>query len=77
MSNKLVEIQTKNWLQLRNLYAPNGPHTFLGYNLVDNYVRWLEKDSNLKNIIFYSLNGDWSDGTFIVIVRNIWTFQRY
>lgn len=41
----------------------------LGYYTVDNFIRWFERKTTIKNLIFYSLNGDLSDGTFVAIVN--------
>lgn len=68
MFEKLVEIERENWLKLRDLYSAQDPNTFLGYCSVDNYIRWFEKDPNIQNVVFYCLNDDWSDGTFVAIV---------
>ncbi|XP_063697440.1 uncharacterized protein LOC134828395 [Culicoides brevitarsis] len=67
--NQLVEIPSNNWVSLRDLFLTNWPNDHVGYYLVDNYVKWVEKDPNIKNLAFYCLNGDWSDGTFVVIDR--------
>lgn len=67
--DKLVEINRVDLSQLRDLYLVNWPVNLLGYYTVDNFIRWIEKDLTIKNLIFYSLNGDWSDGTFVAIVN--------
>lgn len=69
MSEKLLKIDRKNWIKLRDLYSPNDPKTLLGHCVVENYIQWFEKNPNCQNIVFYCLNGDWSDGTFVAIVR--------
>lgn len=66
--NELVEIKPVDWPELRDKFLDNWPVDHVGYYLVDNYVRWVNQDSNIKNLKFYSLNGDWSDGTFVVVV---------
>lgn len=68
-SNKLVEIKPSEWKKLRDLYTSNWPLDIIGYFTVDNFIRWYEKDPNVKNLKFYSLNDDWSDGTFICLVK--------
>lgn len=67
-AHKLVEIDRSELVQLRNLYLVNWPENMLGYYTVENFIRWLEKEPTLGNLVFYSLNGDWSDGTFVAIV---------
>lgn len=68
MSNKLVKIERHDWPALRDLFAPNSPTTFVPHNLVDNFIRWTDEQPDFPSLIFYSLNGDWSDGTFTAIV---------
>lgn len=76
MADKLVEIESQNWPALRDLYAPNSPKTFIGHSAVDNFIRWTDQQPDIPNLVFYSLNGDWSDGTFAVIVRySRWKFN--
>lgn len=66
----LVEIQKKHLPILKEIYASkDGSKTHIAYATIDNYIRWLEKDPKASTYIkFYCLNGDFSDGTFIVIV---------
>lgn len=68
MSDRLVEINRKEWPALRNLYAAKGSSRYIAYMTISNYIRWFDEDPNLENIQFYCLNGDYSDGTFVVIV---------
>lgn len=68
MVDKLVEIERYNWPELRDLYTPNSPKTLLGHCCVDNFIRWTNQQPDFPNLAIYSLNGDWSDGTFAVIV---------
>lgn len=71
MFEKLVKIERENWYKLRDLYSPHDPNTFLGHCIVDNYIEWFKKDPRIKNILIYSLSDDWSDGTFVAIVKYI------
>lgn len=66
--NELVEIERSELPLLRDLFLLNWPEHMIGYYTVDNFIRWYEKDSQIKNLVIYSLNGDWSDGTFVAIV---------
>lgn len=69
VSDKLVEIPPNEWKTLRDLFLPKWPNDISGYFTVDNYIRWYQHDPNIKNLKFFSLNGDWKDdGTFVVIV---------
>lgn len=68
MSDKLVEIESENWPALRDLYSANDPSTIYAHCTVDNYIQWLEKEPLQKDWFIYSLNGDWSDGTYVVVV---------
>lgn len=67
--DSLIEINRSDLSQLRDLYLVDWPENILGYYTVDNFIRWFEKESTIKNLIVYSLNGDWTDGTFVAIVR--------
>lgn len=66
--NQLVEIPHEELSILRDMYLKDWPNNLNGYYTIDNFIRWLEKESNIKNLKFYSLNGDYSDGTFLIVV---------
>lgn len=67
--NRLVEIPVEDWSKLRDLYVDRKLESN-SFWLIQNFINWLNKDPSLKNSLkFYSLNGDWSDGTFIIQVR--------
>lgn len=68
MADILVEIPSEDWCKLRDLYSVDDPKTYLAHCTVDNYIRYLEREPNGKDWHIYSLNGDWSDGTYILIV---------
>lgn len=70
MADKLIEIERKHWHTLRDLHSPVRPETYLNYYLVDNYIRWFEREPESVNAVFYSLNGDWSDGTFLAVLKS-------
>ncbi|CAD7092441.1 unnamed protein product [Hermetia illucens] len=69
MADKLVDIPIQDLTSLRDLYREDWPKYSIGYGTVDTYVRWLNKDPNIPHIRILSLNGDWSDGTFIITIR--------
>lgn len=73
VADRLVEIQEKDLSLLKNMYtSKDGSRTNIAYVTIDNYMRWIEEDPNESNFInFYCLNGDFSDGTFIVKVSVI------
>lgn len=68
MDNRLVEIESEKWEELKVLYEPETSETILGLSTINNYIRWIKRDASLSHLAFYSLNGDWSDGTFVVVV---------
>lgn len=68
MENRLVEIKSEQWESLKSLYLPETPETILGLSTISNYARWIQQDRHIDNLAIYSLNGDWSDGTFVVVV---------
>lgn len=59
------------WDKLRDKFAPNNSESFLGFSTIDFYIRLLESEPNLPEAVteIYCLNGDWSDGTFVIVVR--------
>lgn len=60
---------------LQKLYLQDWPKHCVGYFWLDNYLRWLDKDPQLKHLAFYTLNGDWRrDGLFLLVVRLDYTF---
>lgn len=75
MSDYLVEIEKINWPILKDLYTPDGEKSYTAFTTIDNYIRWFEEDSNIKHVKFVCLNGDFSDGTFVVTVRWCWAPQ--
>lgn len=78
--DRLVEIPAEDLLTLRSLYKSpeNGSRTHIAYESIDIHMRWLEQDPNASTYIkFYCLNGDFSDGTFIVIVSTPIYFLFY
>lgn len=68
MENRAIKIEYQDWPKLRKLYLPERPETILGLCTLSNYIRWHEKQSSIESLAIYSLNGDWSDGTFVVVV---------
>jgi len=67
--NSLIEIPRSDWTKLRDLYVHKDTDP-QGYLCINNFIKWLEKDSDLK-VTFLSLNGDWqNDGTFVLTVSN-------
>lgn len=68
--DRLVEMQQKDLRILRDLHAAKeGSRTSIALATIDIHIQWLEKDPNESRYIkFFCLNGDFSDGTFIVIV---------
>lgn len=74
MSDHLVEIPPEDWQQLRSLYKSDEEKSYIAYCTIDNYIRFVKQDPNIQHIKFYCLNGDFSDGTFVVIVSQIMIF---
>lgn len=69
IADHLVEIQHKDLPILREMYNSPGGRTHTAYTTIDNYIRWIENGPEERKFIkFYSLNGDFSDGTFAVTV---------
>ncbi|XP_017116962.1 uncharacterized protein LOC108138914 [Drosophila elegans] len=65
--NSLVEIPRSEWTKLRDMYVQNDTDP-QGYPCINNFIKWVEKEPELK-AKFLSLNGDWEkDGTFVLTV---------
>lgn len=79
MATKLTAItDTAELRALQELYLKDWPQHCVGYFWLDNYLRWLNKDPQIKHLTFYTLNGDWQrDGLFLLVVRlwNIFIFD--
>jgi len=61
------KIESKFWPELRDKFVKNWPEHCIGYNIVDNYIKWKKRDPNYADCVFHSLDGDWSDGTFAAV----------
>lgn len=70
MEDRLAEISIDGLKRLRDLYNPDGIKSYTTFVTIDTYLRWNEQNPRSKdeNIKFYCLNGNISDGTFLVIV---------
>lgn len=65
MDDRLVEIEPGCWTKLRCLYDSKN---YLTLSTLDNYIRWNQNELAIEDVKIYSLNGDWSDGTFVIVV---------
>lgn len=68
MSDCSVEIDRDDLIALKNLYLSDGSKSYIGYTTLDNYIRWFQQDPSVKHIKVFCLNGDFSDGTFVITV---------
>lgn len=67
--DNLVEVATKNWRELRDVFASNWPKNHIAWHTVNNYLNWFRIEPRIRIMKIYSLNGTWrSDGTIVVIV---------
>ncbi|XP_063695730.1 uncharacterized protein LOC134827107 [Culicoides brevitarsis] len=70
VKNDRIEALTPNfWPKLRELFTRDWPENQIGYFIVDDYIKWLKSDFYMKNVKLLTLNGDFSDGTFVVVDR--------
>lgn len=77
MTNRLIEIDRIDLPCLQSHYSRNGENkTFLAYLVIDNYIRWFKDYPNIEGVKFFCLNGNFSDGTFVVTVRIPFFFLR-
>lgn len=73
MSNRLTPIPQESLIPLRDLYSKDWPKNIVPSYLLQNYINWYQKDPDYvnSNVEIHCLNNDWSDGTFCIIVSNI------
>lgn len=69
MIDHLTEIHRSDWKELKDLYTSDGSKSYVAHTTIDNYIQWFEQSPSLKHVKFYCLNGDYSDGTFAVVVN--------
>lgn len=70
MTDRLVEVARKDLPALKSLYNANGSKSYIAYTTIDNYIQWFQQDPDVKHIKVFCLNGDFSDGTFVITVSN-------
>lgn len=70
MTDKLVEIGSADLPALKKIYKDATPDNFLAILTIENYIRWFEQDPDVTDVKFFCLNGDFSDGTFVVVVSD-------
>lgn len=70
MADRLVEMKIEDLAKLQELYKParSVKDGYIGLMTIESHIRWLKQDPQLKNVRFFCLNGDYSDGTFAVTV---------
>lgn len=69
MGDKLTEIDRKDLPLLKRLYDTDGtPKHYMGLMTIDNFMSQFAQDSDVEHVKFYCLNGDFSNGTFAVVV---------
>lgn len=66
--NKLTKIPPNDLPGLRDLFVQYWPKHVIGYYTIDNFVKWFEQDPNYADAELYCLDGDWSDGTYVILV---------
>lgn len=66
----LTELSIECVPRLRDLFLREWPEYISSYYTIDNYLKWIKSDSQLrKEIKFYTLGEDWkSTGTFLLTV---------
>lgn len=71
MSKGRVSIPCVEWPKLRDLFLIEWPKHIVPYSLLQNYINWSVKVAEYveKNVEIYSLDSDWKDGTFYLVVR--------
>lgn len=77
MADHLVEIGVKDLHNLKDLYTPDVWKSYIAYMTIENYIRWFEQDPNLKHVQVLCLNGDYSDGTFVITVSILFPHYQF
>lgn len=77
MSDCLVEISPKDLPVLKNLYKNDESNNILAILTIENYIRWFEQDPAVEYVKFFCLNGDFSDGSFVVLASVYSGFVNY
>lgn len=68
MVDQLVEVPRSDWQTLRDLYNVDREVNFHGYAVVEVMRRWIDLQTSNEHLQILSLNGDWTDGTFVAFV---------
>lgn len=69
MSDKLVEIFRNDLPALKAIFKSNGAKNYIGCVTIQNYIRSFKQNPKVDDVRIYCLNGDFSDGTFVVTVN--------
>lgn len=77
MSDCLVEISPKDLPTLKNLYKNDASNNILATLTIENYIRWFEQDPAVEYVKFFCLNGDFSDGSFVVLASVHFSFIKH
>lgn len=55
--------------ELKQLFLKDWPTTSYVYNLIDSCMQWRKIAPRENNVAFYCPNGDFTDGTFVAIMK--------
>lgn len=69
MTDNLVEINQNDLPILRNLFESSGSNGDIGRMTINNYIGFFKQDPSVKHVKVFCLNGDFSDGTFVITVN--------
>lgn len=69
MADTLVEINRNELPILQNLFKSNELKSSIAYMTLGNYIGFFQQDPFVKHVKVYCLNGDFSDGTFVITVN--------
>ncbi|XP_062551614.1 uncharacterized protein LOC134216837 isoform X2 [Armigeres subalbatus] len=70
MSNKLVEIPSENWEELRDLFARDWPEHLFAYGVINNYWNWKQQSESPDTnsvVKLFSLNGSWRENALSLV----------
>lgn len=69
MTDTLIEINRNDLPTLQKLFRSHESKNDISYMTLGNYIGFFEQDPSVKHVNVYCLNGDFSDGTFVITVN--------
>ncbi|XP_055375839.1 uncharacterized protein LOC129608380 [Condylostylus longicornis] len=74
-SSHLQKLAPSKWKELRDYYLRDWPYNMVGYYTLDNFIRWIRIEPDIKNVAIYVLRSNNRDphaminATFLIVDR--------